>query len=268
MLDVAQQMFSQGKDTLELTALHLTVGSEINPLRTDNFERISFGPILHEAKKLNMQIHPRYEVSNNAGQSIVDIVNSECYDFLLVGAGISMSNLTNDVAAQHIHESFFGFFKRIHAQNLLFSPSSLLQDKTKLFIDQSHCSVGIFVNRGFVKATHVILIINEADDLFLLDYAKVLLKATQGTASVLNRTSFVSSMNELILKRIAEFIASMDDAIVLPEKELMRESFSGHDFMLISYQAWNILSEECEEDLKDMPSTLIINHHKTNTTPI
>ena len=37
MLDVAHQMFSQGKDKLDLTALHLTVGSDINPLHTDNF---------------------------------------------------------------------------------------------------------------------------------------------------------------------------------------------------------------------------------------
>jgi Kef-type K+ transport system membrane component KefB len=262
MLDVAQQMFSQGKNKLELTALHLTVGSEVNPLHTDNFERISFGPILYEAKKLNMQIQTRYEVSNHAGQSIINIANDECYDFLLVGAGISMSNLSSDVTARHIHKSFFRFFKRMHVQNLLFSPGSLLQDKTRLFIEQTHCSVGVFVNRGFVKATHIIIIINSADDLFLLDYTKTLLKSTKGTVSLLNRSSFVSSGNELIRREITDFIALTEDSIILPEKELMRESFSGHDFMLISYATWNILSGECEEDLKDMPSTLIINHKK------
>lgn len=68
MLDVAHQMFARGKNKLDLTALHLTVGSDVNPLHTDNFEEVSFGPILYGAKKLGMHIHTRYEVSNNAGQ--------------------------------------------------------------------------------------------------------------------------------------------------------------------------------------------------------
>ena len=91
MLDVAYQMFAQGKNKLELTALHLTVGSDVNPLHTDNFEEVSFGPILYGAKKLGIQIQTRYEVSNNAGVDICSIVNNEGYDFLLVGSGISMT---------------------------------------------------------------------------------------------------------------------------------------------------------------------------------
>ena len=67
------------------------LGADVNPLHTDNFERVSFGPILYEARKLNMQIHTRYEVADHASESIVRIVNDEPFDFLLVSAGISMS---------------------------------------------------------------------------------------------------------------------------------------------------------------------------------
>jgi hypothetical protein len=49
------------------------------------------------------------------------------------------------------------------------------------------------------------------------------------------------------------------DTIVLPEKDLMNETFAGHDFMLVSYNTWNILTTEAQDALKDMPSTLIIN---------
>ena len=77
--------------------MHLTVGADVNPLHTDNFERVSFGPILYEARKLNMQIHTRYEVADHASESIVRIVNDEPFDFLLVGAGISMSNFSFDM---------------------------------------------------------------------------------------------------------------------------------------------------------------------------
>ena len=64
------------RNELDLTALHLTVGSDVNPLHTDNFEEVSFGPILYGAKKLGINIETRYEVSNNAGQDITDIVNT------------------------------------------------------------------------------------------------------------------------------------------------------------------------------------------------
>jgi Kef-type K+ transport system membrane component KefB len=262
MLDVAHQMFSHGKNRFDLTALHLTVGSDVNPLHTENFERVSFGPILYEAKKLNMQIQTRYDVSANAGQSIVNIVNEEPYDFLLVGAGISMSKLSNDVDAWSIQRSFARFFKRFNAPQFLFSPSSLIQDKTKLFIEQSRCSVGIFVNRGFVTATNIIIIIHSAEDLFLLDYAKTLVLSTKGSISLLNRNSFISSESERIHKTLTAFVAGMDDALILPEKEVMSESFNGPDFMLVSYPSWNILIQECEEALKDIPSTLIIHHRK------
>jgi Kef-type K+ transport system membrane component KefB len=260
MLDVAHQMFSRRKERLHLTALHLTVGSDINPLHTDNFERVSFGPILYEAKKLNMRIQTRYEVSPNAGQSIVAMVNEERYDFLLVGAGISMSNLSNDVEARTIYSSFFRFFRRLTPPQFLFSPASLIQDKTRWFIGQSRCSVGIFVNRGFIQATHIILVVQSEEDLFLLDYARSLVRSTRGTVSVLNRSSFISSGNETIHAALTGFVAHATDALILPEKDLMSESFNGQNFMLISYTTWNLLTVECEEALKDMPSTLIIHH--------
>jgi Kef-type K+ transport system membrane component KefB len=266
MLDVAHQMFSQRQDRLHLTALHLTVGTDVNPLHTDHFERVSFGPILYEAKKLGMQIQTRYGVSSNAGQSIVTIVNNESYDFLLVGAGISLSDLSNDVEARTIYSSFFRFFgfwryfKRFAPPRFLFSPGLLIQDKTRWFIGQSLCSVGIFVNRGFVQATRIILIIQSAEDLFLLNYAQSLLKSTRGKVSILNRSSFISSGNEKIHAALLDFVAHTADALILPEKDLMSESFNGQNFMLISYATWNLLSLECEEALKDMPSTLIIHH--------
>jgi Kef-type K+ transport system membrane component KefB len=260
MLDVAHQMFSMQKRKLDLTAIHLTVGSDVNPSQTKNFERISFSPIRREAKALNLPIQTRYEVDTRADKHIVNVVNEEQYDFLLVGAGILMSNLSNDKDAMQIQRSFFRFFRRFVDPQSLSAPSSLIKDKTAWFIEQSCCSVGVFVNRNFIKATHIIIIINSGVDLILLDYAKTLVMSTKGTISLLNRSSFISSESGKIHKALTEFAGSVEDVILLPEKEVISESFNGHDFMLISYASWKILSVECEEALKDMPSTLIIHH--------
>ena len=231
MLDVAHQMFSGGKNKLELTALHLTVGSDVNPLHTDNFEEVSFGPILYGAKKLGMQIQTRYEVSNNASADICAIVNNEGFDFLLVGSGISMSDTPDDIAANRYKTSFYNrFFRRIKAPESWFSPGSLLKDKTKQFIEQSDCPVGVFVNRNFVKASNVIVIIGSEEDLFLENYARTLLKTTHGSSTTFH----------------------------LDKEELTPQLLSGYNFMLISYKTWNDISEHRKAALQKMPSTLIL----------
>ena len=260
MLGVAHQMFSKGSGILDLTALHLTIGTDVNPLHTDSFEKDNFEPILLEAQKLNMPIQTRYEVSTHTGQSIVHIANSEQYNFLLVGAGISMSNLSTDISARSTYKTFFRFFKRIDSNAISFFPNSLIHDKTKIFIEQTLCSVGIFVNRNFSKASQIIVMINSVEDLFLLDYAKNLIQSTKGTMCILNRTNEDSSQDELIHKKINEHNAQTGEAILLPETDLTGALFNRFDFMLISYASWNMLSSTCEEALKEMPSTLIIRH--------
>ncbi|MDR1408320.1 MAG: cation:proton antiporter [Tannerella sp.] len=265
MLDVVHQMFSRREESLDLTALHLTVGSDVNPSQTGQFERISFSSILFEAQALEMTIKTRYEVSADAGEHIVRMVNEEGYDFLLVGAGISMSNLTNDMDARHILLSFTKFFRRFSTPEFRFEPGMLIRDKMKTFIEHSRCSVGVFVNRKFMKATHILVIINSADDLFLLDYARTLTAATRGSISLLNRRSFTLSESEEIRMALHTFADSMEDVRILPEIEVMRESFNDRNFMLVSYPTWNRLTGECEDALKDMPSTLIIQHRNRRT---
>ena len=267
MLDVAHQMFSRGKKKLDLTALHLTVGTDVNPLHTDNFEEVSFGPILYGAKKLGMQIHTRYEVSNNAGQDICDIVNNEGFDFLLVGSGISMSNAPDDIAANRYRTSFYNrYFKRLKAPESWFYPGALLKDKTKIFIERSHCDVGVFINRNFVRASNVLIVIGQEEETFLLGYADTLLKATHGSATVVNQIAETQTeVYASTLKKINEFISATPQANLSEKKELTAELFNGFNFMLIGYRTWNDVSERYKEALQKMPSTLILNKKSTST---
>ncbi len=257
MLDVAHQMFARGSNKLELTALHLTVGNDVNPLHTDNFEEVSFGPILYGAKKLGMNIQTRYEVSTNAGMDICTIVNNEGFDFLLVGAGISMSNLPDDVEANKLRASYRKYTKHFVSDSW-FNPGGLLKDKTRMFIEQTHCPVGVFVNRNFVKASRVILVIDSVSDLHLLDYAQTLMKSTHGEVGIVNRASTTTPGSEVINKQVRQFSDSIAEVTLLKDKDLTPELFDGYNFMLISYATWNDVSEHRFEALQKMPSTLIL----------
>lgn len=260
MLDVAHQMFSRGRNKLEVTALHLTIGPDVNPLHTDNFEEVSFGPILYGAKKLNMHIDTRYEVSTNAGLDICTIVNEEGYDFLLVGAGITWSNLPDDIAANQFRESAQGrYLKRIKAESWFF-PGTLLKDKTRMFIEQANCPVGVFVNRNFVRATDILLVLDSVKDLFLINYAKTLLKSTQGFVSILDRTEHSIPGWEEIDQALDEFTTNVGSSTLLLEKDLSFDLFQRFNFMLISYDTWNDVSENRKEALQNMPSTLILSN--------
>ncbi|MDR1981482.1 MAG: cation:proton antiporter [Tannerellaceae bacterium] len=259
MLDAVYQLFSKGRNRLNITALHLTVGSDVNPLHTDNFEEVSFGPILYGAQKLGIPIKTRYEVSNNAGQDIVDIVNNEGYDFLMVGAGISLSNLPTDVVVNRFRTFFYDkYFKHFRAPQSWFYPGALLKDKTKIFIENSHCPVGVFVNRYFVKATNILVVIASEEDLFLLDYLPTLLKSTSGSVAFLNTAGSTMPGVERINASLDEFTGRIKPSRVLSDKDLTPELFSGYNFMFISYHTWNDVSEHRKKALQRMPSTLIL----------
>lgn len=258
MLDVAHQIFSKGQKPLEITALHLTMGTDVNPIHVENFENVSFTPIIEEAKRLKILLETRYDVANNAGQYIVNTVNHENFDFLLVGAGISMSALPTDVEAAKYNESYYKkYFSKLGAPQSWFYPGDLLKDKTKQFIQESNSSVGVFVNRNFQKATDVIIILKEAKDVFLLEYAKNLILMNQATI-------YVSELGDEIIKnhlseaKVREFLNDYPQAVFIRSANMPVDLLSKQNFMLISYETWLDVSENQKRALQYMPSTLII----------
>ena len=255
MLNVANQMFAKCNSKLEVTALHLTLGTDVNPLQMDSFETVSFNPILSNARKLNMNINTRYEVTSNIGQDICAIANEDEYDFLLVGAGITWSNLPNDIAANEYRDMIK---TRYFKPGSLFFPSELLKDKTQMFIEQAKCPVGIFINRDFVKARDVLLILDSEKDLFLLSYAKTLLKKTYGTIAIIDRFDNVVSGAPALQKKIKHFLNTTRSATLLSGKDITGQLLDSYNFMMVSYTTWVDISESCKEALQEMPSTLIL----------
>ncbi|MDR1526270.1 MAG: cation:proton antiporter [Dysgonamonadaceae bacterium] len=191
LLDVAQQVFSKGSRKPEITALHLTVGTEINPIYTGNFAEVSFAPIREEAQKLGFPIETQYDVTNDVGQYIVDRINEDHFDFLLVGAGLSLSASPQDIEAARQHSWFY--------------PGDLLKDKTRQFIEASKAAVGIFVNRHFEQATRVAVILKDPQDVFLFRYAKNLMAFNKAQIAVLDLRSaaltpeFLSDRNFMLI---------------------------------------------------------------------
>jgi len=259
MLNVAHQMFSESKRQLNITALHLTVGANVSPLHIDNFEEENFAPILSGAAKLGLNITPHYKISSNAEQDIVEIVNNEDFDFLLVGAGISLSNSPEDIEANLFFKAVYKkYFKRFNTPESWFPPGTMIKDKTKFFIEQSYCTVGVFINRDFVKAGSVIVVINREEDLSLLNYIRPLIKSTARNVNVLIRVAKTHPSYEKIRVSLYELMEQERYVSFLSENELTPALFQGYQLMLISYSTWNEISISHSEALQRMPSTLVI----------
>lgn len=259
LLKIAHQLFASVKPRAELTALHITVGTEVNPIHVENFEEISFEPIIKEAKKLDMNIETRYEVAFDAGVEIVNIANSEQYDFLLVGAGISLSDLPSDQEAVK-PEKFFRFGK-IKTPHSWFYPGDLLKDKTKQFIEQTDCTVGVFINRDFAVADKILVVLEQVEDVFLLEYAANLVKSNRASVAILDTKGLVMS-DEESLRKIDRFRKKHSQPDIRTKQHLAEDLLLRYNFMLISYTTWEQVSISEKEALQQMPSTLIIHPGK------
>jgi len=262
LLNVGKTVLDGTKNSLSVTVLHITPGSDTNPIYSDQFSEESFKDVKDEAAKLNTPIATEYKITDNIEMGIVKTVNYNNFDFLLVGAGISLSGIP------FFKESkLFGNVKwlnrlinKVSQEQVFFYPGTLIKDKTRYFIEHSNCSVGVFVNRGFTSITTTLVLLNSESDEFLLRYARRLLKNNPEVQIHILDVNKLGSTSEVIRKAIDELREQFPNAVKMNKHSRISSSFiSKYSFMLISYQAWNIFSVSDKKELNNIPSTLIIN---------
>ena len=145
-------------------------------------------------------------------------------------------------------------------QRAILYPGTLIRDKTRYFIENSNCSVGVFVNRDYKGVSNVLVVIEKDTDDFLLRYARRMLRNNlEITVQIIDLEKMngkVTNITEGINKLVIQFGSRVKVA-------KLTRLYSGYlakfSLMLISYQSWEYLVSEDIQTLKDIPSTLIIN---------
>lgn len=261
LLNLASTLLDGVKNSLKVTALHITPGTDTNPMYSEEFAKESFTPISIEAEALDIQLCTDYQIADNVEQGVVRTTNQNNYDFLMVGAGISLSGIkfTKDGSKFKPLDWIDNLINKVTRQKEIFYPGSLIKDKTKYFIEHSRCSVGIFINRGYSSVSSALILLQSDTDEFLIRYAKRLLKNNDKI-----KISFIDE-NKLIhthpafKESFAEFEKMFPEGgkiIKMPRNSAILSRFS---VMLISYQSWQHLCMSGEGFLENIPSTLIIN---------
>ena len=207
-----------------------------------------------------MHLETHYRVTDDVGEEVVGMVNEGAYDFLLVGAGLSMSpkNLFKENP-----QGRFGrlnhLIHKLNRQKLIFYPGGLLKDKTRYFIEQTNGPVGVFVDRNFDGITSLLVLLYRPEDIHLLEYADSILENNPSS------TLTVADVNGLITGTIdvRQIVRKISDKYeqritLLHKKQITGELLSKQSFMLVDYVTWNIISEDFGNALQKIPSTLII----------
>ena len=261
LLNVAKQVLDGVKNTLSVTALHITPGSYTNPLHGEEFARESFVGINAEAQKLNIPLQNDYKITDNIESGVVKTTNYDNYDFLLVGAGLSLSGI-EFIKHKNIFKAsgwINKLLRRVTESQEIFYPGALIKDKTRYFVENSRCSVGIFVNRNFTGISTVLVLLQEKNDNFLIRYAHRLLKNDPKVQVIFQDDKKLIFTEESFKSDYADFVKNYPDASKIARSRNGNGNFSKYSFMLISYPCWNYLIESGSNKLENIPSTLIIN---------
>lgn len=262
LLNVAKTVLDGTKNSLHVNVLHITQGTDINPLHGDQYSVESFRLIREEADKLQIPIETEYKITDNIEAGIVRTVNYNNYDFLLVGAGISLSGIPffKESSLFTKVKWFNRFLNRVTQTQAIFYPGTLIKDKTRYFIENSHCSVGVFVNRGFTKITTTMIILHRDEDVFLLRYARRLMRNNNEVSIFIMDTNNTIHGSEAMKSAVDELQHNFPNSVKIIKSSKNNASIiSRFSFLLISYQTWNYLSESENKELSNIPSTLIIN---------
>ena len=135
-------------------------------------------------------------------------------------------------------------------------PGTLLRQKLESIMDHVDCSVGIFVNRGFTRASNILLLVDNEDDLFLFNYARTRL----GEQSMTIRICFIDEQadKELQAKIMTDFVQQDPNKFVL-DRPLTANSFieNKETLLVMSYVTCEKLSKD-QELFAKLPSLLII----------
>lgn len=262
LLRVAKSTLNGTRNLLEVEVLHITAGTDLHPIYSEQFSKENFATIMAEAEALKIPITTEYRVADIIEYDIVSKANTENFDFLLVGGGVSTTQkaILKDILNFRRFTFLNTIFNKLTNDAAIFYPGTLIRDKSRYFIENSNCSVGVFVNRDFKSITNTLIVLDTESDIFLLRFARRMMRTNQDVnieiLGVEKMNGQAVEITETINELSKEFGNRVKHSKSLKMSNCHPEKFS---FMMISYPTWEYFVMKDIKTLKNIPSTLIIN---------
>jgi Kef-type K+ transport system membrane component KefB len=260
LLKVANSLVKKQTENTVVTAMHLSLSSELHSFDLKDYENETFLPIVTEADVLQQKVYTLFKASNDINSDLIETANQGEYDLLLVGLGQSIFEGT-------LLGKVLGFTTRIINPDRLIDKitgkeglfeNSPFDENTRHIIANSKMSVGILVNKGLEQIENVFIPIFSKEDTFLLEYAQKLIHNNGSQiiiSDVLDEVKNNMHMQESI--RSIEQVAP-NHIMMMQERTIRKEFLVQQDLMIISLDSWKKLIDSQSTWLNNTPTILIV----------
>ncbi|EJG01390.1 MULTISPECIES: cation:proton antiporter [Flavobacterium] len=260
LLQIANSLVKKQGDNSIVTAMHLSLSTEVHSFDIKEHERKMLVPVIEESQRLNQNVVSLFKVSNDIDSDIIDTANQGEYDLLLIGLGQSIFDGT-------LLGKILGFTTRIVNPDRLIDKftgkeglfeNSPFDERTRHIIAKAKMPVGIFIEKNLEEVNQVLIPVFNKEDAFLIDYAKKLINNNGSQITVLDAGGEVKNTRE-----IQETIRSIEQIapnhiMIMHDRTLKKEFLESQDLMIISLESWKKLIESQSIWLNNSPSVLIL----------
>lgn len=260
LLRLANGLTKKLKDNASITAMHLASSTELHHYNLEEYELVSFTPVIEESEKLNQKIITLFKPANDIDAEIAEVANSGEYDLLMIGLGQSIfeGSLLGKV---------LGYTTRIiNPENLLNTvtgreklfENSPFDERTRMILSKTTIPVGIFIDKRPSNIERIFIPVLDKGDHFLLSYAQKLINNNGAQVIITDSANIVKKNGEMKEEiRAIEHMAPNHIALY-SEKVIKKEFVQQQDLMIISLESWTLLVESKSLWLSEIPSTLIV----------
>lgn len=258
---VANLISGYSKSSTEIMALHVTPSSDINQYQLAEYEKESFKPIKAEANKLGLAIKTDYKVSNDVSEEILSDANSGAYDLMLVGVGQSvfegtlLGQFIGITANALSPDKLLG---TLTGRSNIFKTQNILDEKSNAFINNSKIPVGIFIDHEMDQVEKVLMPIVSISDVFLLFYAKKIIKNSNVHIAIVDYNGIIEANTEIKEEILNLENYAPNNMELVSRKNWDIISIYNYNLTILSIDGFNIFSKDIVMGEKEMPSFLLI----------
>jgi len=260
LLQIANSLVKKQSDNSIVTAMHLSLSTEIHSFGVKEHERKMLVPVVEESQRLNQNIVSLFKVTNDIDTEIIDTANQGEYDLLLVGLGQSIFDGT-------LLGKILGFTTRIVNPDRLIDKftgkeglfeNNPFDERTRHIIAKAKMPVGIFIDKELEDVNQVFMPVFSKEDAFLIEYAKKLINNNGSQITVLDASGEMKNMRD-----IQETIRSIEQIapnhiMIMNDRTIKKEFLESQNLMIISLDSWKKLIESQSIWLNNTPSVLIL----------
>lgn len=248
----------------EVTMLFLTSDNNMDMNHVDEEGQEMFSKIKQEAEKISQPFHSLFALTSEESSKIVKTANDGRYDFLLLEVTSSMfdGNLLGNIlnlSTQIFRLPHKALLQLFHRKDKISSLSMPNEERLLRIISKSDVPVGIFLDKGFINARNVFVLIMDEDDIFLGDYLLRLVYNTYARITLLDKVGIMD--NSIEFNRYAREIKAINPYLFttwMPEMSVTDTFLIKQDLLIISLKSWNRLQNSDFEWKTNLPSTLVI----------